>query len=315
MMNTNSIEYITKKHFRSASSIAVTLMACAIAALSVFIAYTGAFQPAAVAFSVFAVLSALFTVIRVFSVKTGCTLLRISVAFTAGLLFFAAMIAFTLGYLLLRNGDIQTVFDQALSERGWVISTSPSVTGGLLFALSALLYFASGCAFFAHRYLRAVRSCASGSMKRIGLRVFPFISVILSLLSVGGAVAFALLSHGMIDRVLSDRLLLAESAVAALVMIHPLFAGICASSFARRTFAFKVFENQIMKVETNADGTVYVPINEDTEPDAEEPLLPAKTKSTEEEHLTGKPYIREYSPASAADDKNGRKDFGEADLL
>ncbi|MEE3405137.1 MAG: hypothetical protein VZR73_13740, partial [Acutalibacteraceae bacterium] len=302
-MTMNSIEYITKKHFRSVLNILLTLVTVAISVLSVGIAYVEENSPAFVfiaAFSVFAVLSALFAVVRIFSVGKGCTLMRISIGLTAVLFFFSAMGMFTTGYLMLRNNGIHDRLNAILSDYGYSIALGPTATGTLMFAGSVLLYMASGCAFFGHRYLGSVRSCSAGTIRRSGLRVFPAASLILVVLSIAlaGAIA-ALSSHALASgRVISDlmshQICLLLAILVVLLFLHLLLAGICARSFARKTYAFKVFEHQIMKVETNADGTVYVPINEDVEPDADEPLVPAKNVNDAETPPSGKPYIMEY---------------------
>ena len=98
-----------------------------------------------------------------------------------------------------------------------------------------------------------------------------------------------------------------------LLLLHLLFSGVSASTFARRSFAFKVFENKVMKVETNADGTVYVPIKEDKEPDFEEPLAPTKKKEPKNEKPLGKQFIKEYSPAAEETAENGAS--GEGNLI
>ena len=54
----------------------------------------------------------------------------------------------------------------------------------------------------------------------------------------------------------------------------------------------------MMTVQTNADGTVYVPVNEDKEPDAEEPLLPTKKHEEDDSHHGAKQFIKEYARES-----------------
>lgn len=313
-MTMNSIEYITKKHFRSVTSLLVTLVCLAIAAISVYLT-VNAFSPAAAVFSVFTVVSALFSVIRIISPGTGSKLLRLSVGLTALLLFFAAMGMFTLGYLLLRNGGTQNRLNELLAGTEWTIATEPATTGALMYAGSVILYFASGCAFFCHRYLGAVKSCSAGKLKRSGLRVFPALSLIFFLLAAGGIALFIRFSNGVTDEIRSHPHLLLTAILGGLILLHPLFAGICARSYAKKTFPFKVFERQIMKVETNADGTVYVPINEDHEPDEEEPVPSPKVRGTKEEHRKGKPFISEIPPAPLPDENKGSRHSGEEDIL
>ena len=312
-MTMNSIEYITKKHFRSGLSMIVTLIAVAIAVLSAYLAFMKGFSPVLAAF---AFLSALFSIVSLFSAGKGCTLLRIPIAVTAVACFFTAMGMFTLGYLFIIHSGTQERINELLKSLHYnTIATQPNVTGALFIIGSVLLYIASGCAFFGHRYLGAARSCSSGTLRRSGFRVFPVLSVILFVLTAGAAAGFLLLSgDSFITELTTDPFSMMTALLLVLLMLHLLFSGICAGSFARKSFAFKVFEKQIMKVETNADGTVYVPINEDKEPDAEEPLLlPSKKKESNDSQKRGKPYIKEFSPA--VEDAAEHSSTGEGDIV
>lgn len=316
-MTKNSIDYITKKHFRSPLSVFVTLIAAAVAALSAYLSVINGFNAAFAGFAGFAFFSALFSAVSLFSAGKGCTLMRIAISVNALVSFFAGMGTFTLGYLFLRQGGTQDRINELLRDFGYVtIATTPTTTGVLLFVGAVILYLASGCAFFGHRYLGAARSCSEGTLKRSGFRVFPLLSFLL-FISLGGAAAvFFLLSDvSYFKGIAADCNSLLIAVLAVLLMLHLLFSGICARAFARKTFAFKVFEKQIMKVETNADGTVYVPINEDREPDAEEPLTPTKKKVSSGEKHSGKQYIKEFAAASAPNDDAGSLAHGEADII
>lgn len=315
-MTGNSIDYITKKHFRTGLSIPVTLVTAAVAGLSGYLSVmNGGINPGFAAFAGFAGLSAVFSAISHFSPKTGCTLLRIPIAVNAIVCFFTAMGMFTLGYLFLRQSGTQEYINELLKSFGFnTIVTKPDVTGVLLLAGSVMLYIASACAFFGHRYLRGAKLCSTGTLKRYGFRYFPLISIILFVLAAGGLVVFLALSgNSFIDEVLSDNYLLLSGLLIALLLLHLLLSGLCARALARKTYAFKVFEKQIMKVETNADGTVYVPIKEDKEPDYEEPLAPAKKPESKSETPHGKQIIKEYSPA--AEETAEHSSAGEGNIL
>ncbi len=314
-MTKNSIDYITKKHFRSFSSFLVTLITAAIAALSAYLSVMNGLNAAFAVFAGFAILSVLFSVISLFSPGTGCTLMRITISVNAFACFFAGMGTFTLGYLFIRHGGSQDRINDLLREFGYgTIATAPKTTGALLFAASVILYLASGCAFFGHRYLGAARSCCEGTLKRNGFRVFPLLSFLL-FAAVGCAVAvfFLLSGQSFIDQITAGLYPMLVLLLLALLLLHLLFSGICARSLARKTFAFKVFEKQIMKVETNADGTVYVPINEDKEPDAEEPLTPSKKKDVSSEKRSGKQYIKDFAPSSPGNSEY--VEYAEGDIL
>ena len=307
-MTINSIEYITKKHFHSPVNLLVTLIALAIAAASGCLAWFTGMAPLPVAVAVFAGFSALASLVRVFSPGIGSALLRVSVSVVALGSFFAGMSAFTLGYLLIRHPGTQDYLNGLLSGLGYTLATAPATTGKCMLAGSVLLYFASGTAFFCHRYLGAVRSCASGVLKRSGLRVFPVLSGLLFLFCLAAAGTLGFLQGGeRLREIPLNQTNLSAAALVALLFLHLLLSGVNARVFGRRTFAFKVFEKQIMKVETNADGTVYVPINEDREPDAEEPLPAAKPEAVAEEPRDGKPFIREFAASSDETDSTGER--------
>ncbi len=315
-MTSNSIEYITKQHFHSLLSVILTLVTIAIAAVSVAITVLAGISSANAGIAVFAgfsSLSALFAVIRMFSVKNGCTLMRISIGISALLCFLAGMGMFTLGYLLIKNNDIQNHINSYLSLAGFTIVTRPRITAILMISASVLLYMASGCSFFGHRYLGAVRSCAGGTIRRSGLRVFPAVSLILFILSVLAAFTLLMLSgdaatkYKLLSDITSNQVNILSAALVFLLYLHLLLSGICARSFASKTFAFKVFEKQIMKVETNADGTVYVPISKDEEPDAGTPQETVKAEPVSDRHQNSKPFIREISGTTVhSESENGR---------
>ena len=310
-MTNNSIDYITKKHFRSPANIAVTLVAAAIAAGAVWLAVISGMNPAVTVLAAFTALSAVFALIRVFSPGAGCTLLRVSISVIALAGFIAGLESFTLGYLLIRHSGTQEHLNSLLSHSGFTIALAPEITGRLLLAVSVLFYTASGCAFFCHRYLGAVRSCAAGTLKRSGLRVFPPLSAVLFFLYlIAGGIWLWLSSDWMACTViLSDTRWLLTAGIVVLLFLHLLLSGINARSFARRTFAFKVFEKTIMKVETNADGTVYVPIIEDVEPDTEERPISAKPAKVSEETLRGKPFISEFAASGSPGNASGEADI------
>lgn len=58
---------------------------------------------------------------------------------------------------------------------------------------------------------------------------------------------------------------------------------------------------------------MYVPINEDREPDEDEPLLPAKKQNASPDKAKGKSYILEYTPA--VEEAAEHRAFGEGDIL
>ena len=314
-MSINSIEHITQKHFRSGLCIFTDITAIAAAALSCCIAVMDGLSVIPTAFAGFLALSALFSAVSLISARAGCVLMRISISVNAIVCFFSGIGAFTIGYLFIRQHGAQERINDLLSGMGMnTIATPPEVTGLILYAGAVLMYLAFGCAFFGHRFLGGARSCASGALKRSGVRIFPILSIILFVFSLGGVVALLMLSGSrFLECVLSDTFSTLCGALGILLLLHLLLSGISAAAFGRRTFAYKLFEKQIMKVETNADGTVYVPINEDREPDEDEPLLPAKKQNASPDKAKGKSYILEYTPA--VEEAAEHRAFGEGDIL
>ena len=316
-MTKNSIDYITKKHFRSFLSVIVALTAVAAAALAAVLSLIKGLNLPFAVFAGFAFFCALFSLLSLFSAGKGCTLMRIAISVNAIVCFFSGMGTFTLGYLILRQKGAQDWINGMLGRLGCsTIATQPEVTGALLFGAAIILYFASGCAFFGHRYLGAARSCSEGTLKRSGFRVFPLMSFILFFFLICAAAVFFMLSgESFVNQIASDMYSILTVALAALLMLHLLLSGICARAFARKTFAFKVFEKQIMKVETNADGTVYVPINEDKEPDAEEPLVPSKKPEKRSEDTQTKQFIKEFQASPSNLSYTDNIGYGEGDLI
>lgn len=301
-MTVNSIEYISAKHFRSPVGIAESLVAVAAAVLPAVKVLFFGFDMFTAAFAAFSVISALFVLIRMFAAGVGCSLLRLSLGVMMLLGFLGAIACFAAGLLVLRRPEIETELVMGASP-GLLANAGPRALGLCVIAFSALFYLSSCCAFMGIRYLGAVRSCIHGTLKRGGLRLFPIVSVLLFVFGIIMAVITALLSDSgrLSDRLQSGGGVLLLATVAA-YYLHLLLAALSAASFARKTFAYKVFEKQIMRVETNADGTVYVPINEDADSDdGEKPA--ARPVSASDDSNGGKGFIREFAPAILTDEE------------
>ena len=110
---------------------------------------------------------------------------------------------------------------------------------------------------------------------------------------------------------------IAEKTMSLLLAALCAAAGLSAKAFLKSTYAFKVFEEQVMKVETNADGTVYVPIQEDSaNPDAPIPVpVPAASERRDSADRTDgrKPFLRAFDSAEAQRDAAGSA--GECEIL
>ncbi|MBQ5545406.1 MAG: hypothetical protein IIU00_06975, partial [Clostridia bacterium] len=91
--------------------------------------------------------------------------------------------------------------------------------------------------------------------------------------------------------------LLAEIVLFALVL---LITGCSANAFLKTTYAFKVFEDKMMKVEMNADGTMYVPIQEDTDGEEVQPLPVPVPKYTASDKSGRKPPIKSFAELEIA---------------
>ena len=143
-MTKNSIDYITKKHFRSFLSVIVALTAVAAAALAAVLSLIKGLNLPFAVFAGFAFFCALFSLLSLFSAGKGCTLMRIAISVNAIVCFFSGMGTFTLGYLILRQKGAQDWINGMLGRLGCsTIATQPEVTGALLFGAAIILYFAS----------------------------------------------------------------------------------------------------------------------------------------------------------------------------
>lgn len=299
----DSIAKFTKKHchglYQWISAVLLGAMA--------WLAMTGIGGVTGIALGAAAAVMAVLVIVHITGLPIGCTLLQIPLTLLSVCTFLAALTASVVGLMLVRFPEVEADV-HAIAAQLHVSLDGISHPSGIPFALIALaLYFLSTAAFAATSYLSTVKSCLKGQISRRSAKLF---SAFAALLAVGAGVVSVWL--GVTRRTL-------DAAVIECLLLTVLLAaaGLSANAFLRSTYAFKVFEEQVMKVETNADGTVYVPIQEDTDhADAPKPVpLPVAPKHEDKKSEKGgkKPFLAAYdalevrTPSEAAD--------GECDIL
>lgn len=300
----DSISYITKRHCRSLISVLCTVILTVMAAIA--IKYTLDSQNVAGGvFAVLTTLQALACWLLVICPPLGSLLMQFPTGLWAAICFAAPFFLLPTGYLFLTHSDMQNYCNQWLSAYGYRLATQPTVTG-VIFIVAGLVAFLLSCLLlFLSRYLRTVRKCLHDDIRRGGTMEFESLSFLMFVLIAVGAVIFLILSGESLSEILTDSFhlfVLMETAATGLLF---LCTGLLARDFRSKTFAFKVFEDQMMKVETNADGTVYVPINEDSN-EEDTPNHPAAhstqlTASVKPQKLGKKEYIKEISLVMTAE--------------
>lgn len=302
----DSISYITKRHCRSLISVLCAVILTVMAAIA--IKYTLDSQN--VAGSVLAILMTLQALagwLLVICPPYGSLLMQFPTGLWAASYFAASLFLLPTGYLFLTHSDMQSYCNQWLSAYGYRLAAQPTVTG-IIFIVAGLVAFLLSCLLlFLARYLRTVRKCLHDDIRRGGTVEFEVLSFLMFVLIAAAAVIFTILSGENLSEILADRFnlfMLIETAAAGLLFFC---TGLLVHDFRSKTFAFKVFEDQMMKVETNADGTVYVPINEDRNEDdththpAVQTTQPTASAQSGKPAKLGKEYIKEISLVMTAE--------------
>ena len=305
----DSISYITKQHCRSGISVLCAVLMTVMAVIG--FAYAKDNRSAVgLLFACLMSVQALTGWLMLISPRWGSLLLQFPTGLWAALCFAASLFLLPAGYLFITRGDMQDYCNKWLADYGYRFVSQPTVTGGL-FIVGGLLAFLLSCQLlFFGRYLRTVRKCLHDDIRRGGIVQLEVLSFLVFTLIAVGAVVFLLLSGEGLSEIPADRFhlfALLETAAAGLLF---LCNGLLSRAFHRKTFAFKIFEDQMMKVETNADGTVYVPINEDSsEEDAplspavfsRQPTASAASAASANSANSGKSYIKEISLVMTAE--------------
>ncbi|MBQ1414151.1 MAG: hypothetical protein IIY93_13305 [Clostridia bacterium] len=286
----DTIAYFTKKHCRSLFNIARLLLLIAMAA----VAFTGIPGAAGIAAGMVLVLMTLLCAFHMAGQPLGCSLLQIPFAILSFVSFFAGLGLSIMGFLALRYSPVEEDIHTAAASVGIPLDRIVHIPGMPLGIVGMLLFFLSFVSFCAVMYLSTVKSCLSNVISRHGARVFTACSILTAIAVAAGAVFFILRCGGW-SAVIADRQntsLLAEIVLFALVL---LITGCSANAFLKPTYAFKVFEDKMMKVEMNADGTMYVPIQEDTDGEEVQPLPVPVPKYTASDKTGRKPPIKSYA--------------------
>lgn len=265
----DSISYITQKHCRTPLNIisAVLLAVMAVTALGSTAGYAGTVC------GLFFAVMAVFTFLYTRGSARNCTLLQIPLVVMSFAAFFLGIVMGALGFAIVHYSGMYEYVSGFLLQYGYRLIIPAQQTGAALGVGSLLVFMMSFFAFCAAKYLSTVKSCLNNVISRHGARIFSVVSVLMFVTAASAAAAFVL-SCGGFGGVMADSFLLSVFAEIVILALLLLFSGISASSFISATYAFKVFEEKMMKVETNADGTVYVPIKEDSDREAAPAPIP-----------------------------------------
>ena len=300
----DSISYITKQHCRSGISVLCVIILTVMAVIGCLYTLDSQNVIGGI-FTCLTSLQALSGWLLLICPQFGCLLMQFPTGLWAAICFTSSLFLLPTGYLFLTRSDMQSYSNQLLSVYGYHLATQSSVTGAI-FLIGGLIAFLLSCLlFFLGRYLRTVRKCLHDDIRRGGTVQLEALSFLVFTVIIVGTVIFLILSGESLSGILADKFnlfMLIETAAAGLFFFC---TGLLARDFRSKTFAFKVFEDQMMKVETNADGTVYVPINEDSNED-ETPTHP--TVPMTQPTASGKPvksgkkdYIKEISLVMTAE--------------
>lgn len=305
----DSISYITKKHCRSFISVLCILLLTVIAAYAVVFALDTHHMVVGLLAALLS-LEALSAWILLIAPSFGSTLMQIPTGLLAAVFFAASLTLPILGYLFAARRGMQAYVNHLLEHLGYRLVTRPAVTGIIISGGGVLAFMMTCLLVLGVRYLRTFKRCLHDDIRRSGTRAFGVLSYVMALCILVAVAGFLYLAGDDRLRLLADRTVrftLSELTAAALLFFC---TGLLAGSFLRRTFAFKVFEDRMMKVETNADGTVYVPISEDTADENGEtvpaPVVLSGRADDRERPRCGKPCISEFSHVHLVYDADGK---------
>ncbi len=263
----DSISSLVKKHCHCGVNIICGLLLTLYSALSVV--KVAIFpQTANIIVCIISITITLFCWIYIFGFKIGCTLLRIPMIIVDFLSFITSLLLFVIGLLFLNHDEAGSYINQVLTGYGLEkISTTPYVIGIVSIVAGIILFALSFCILAGVRYFHSIKKCLEGEIKRNGAKIFGVSAIVLFVFSTISLILFTasmLINRNFVTVVTSfpSCIFYAHMWLVAFIL---LFVGLSANSFSNKTYAFKVFENKIMKVESNADGTVYVPIDEENE--------------------------------------------------
>lgn len=294
----DSISYITQKHCRNGLNYlcAVLLLAIGVVAFEGITGYAGT------VFGLICAMLAVFVYLYTRGSAKSCTMLQIPLIVLSVAAFFVGIIMSTLGFTLFHYQSMHDYLQGRLAQYGYVLALPPQTAAVLLCAGALILFILSFYAFCAIKYLNTVKSCLNNIISRHGARIFSVASILVFVITAAAAAAF-LFSCGGLAALMADRAAFSLFAELVLLALLLLFTGISVSSFITATYAFKVFEEKMMKVETNADGTVYVPVKEEygREPRPIPIPITKPPKPAGKSNSSGKQFIKNVGELDASD--------------
>lgn len=290
----NSISSVAKKHCHCVTNIICCILLTLLAAINIIQALCSFDTIYYIICSAFIAITALFSWIYTSGLKVGCSLVRIPLIIITILSFAASLFAISIGIVFVSHNGVDNYINSILGEYGYRLAISAGLIGILLIVGGTLVFVFSFCLLAGVRYFDSIKACLDGETKHNGARLFGVSSIVLCIIIIGLEIAYTvfLISSDQFDELIAEfpaQMLYFKLILTDLLL---LFIGISANSFANQTYAFKLLENQMMKIETNADGTVYVPINENFEFSSYNPNSTTKIAQNDNEKKH-KPFIQE----------------------
>lgn len=294
----DSISILTKKHCHSATNIICGILMTVLAILAVI--------QAMFVMNIYCIINAVIVTalsicfwLQIAGIKIGAALLRIPLVIFTLCCFSIALLICSIGIIFLLNDGTENYIKIIFERYSYTPDFSTELVSIAIIIAGLILFALSFCLWAGVRFLGSVKRCLSGEIKRNGAKIFGISSIIISVVMTITLILYTLplISSNQLDKMISlfpYEMLYIRIALVAILLF---FMGISANSFANKTYAYKVFENQMMKVETNADGTVYVPINEEDEmtfgnPDLQAAISENKSSDKIDSTEKGRPYIK-----------------------
>lgn len=293
----DSVSFITQKNCHNAWNFlcAALLVVMSLVSFGGIMGYGGSIS--ALVWLLMAILTYLYTR----GSTKNCTLLQIPLVVFSVVGFFFGIVMSALGFAVFHYYGMYDYLKSNLEQYGYTLTVPPQTAAVLLCAGALIVFMLSFYAFCAIKYLNTVKSCLNNIISRHGARIFSVASILVFVVTATIAVIFVI-SHGGITPLMANSAAFSLFAEIVMLALLLLFTGISASSFITATYAFKVFEEKMMKVETNADGTVYVPVKEENGRDPRPIPVPLpKPAESVSQSASGKPKKKFIKKADALD--------------
>lgn len=312
----DSIASITKKHCHCITNIICGILLTLLAAINIIQTIAPFDHIYYIICSAVTGILALFTWIYIAGLKVGCSLVRIPLIIITVLSFAVSLFSISIGILFINHNGVENYINGILAEYGYRLAISAELIGILLIVGGIFVFGFSFCLLAGVRYFDSIKCCLNSQTKRGGARLFGISSIVLFVIITGLEIAYTvfLISSNQFGKLISEFPVQMLYLKLIFIDLLFLFIGISSNSFANRTYAFKLLENQMMKIETNADGTVYVPINEDFE------FLSYNTKPTaksaqDESEKKHKPFIKEGQIIQSSDYREHNQPMDEKNII